>query len=132
MANLGEHPHVPAWASTRRVWIAAGALFACLAALTLTDLWLESHTGLPVGLPMSPDATKPDLLFGYGQRTSTPSSRPTAREAAPPTPSGSSRARDPDPYVGVGVRHRAGSRDRRDRRCRRRSCRAPSGRGRRC
>ena len=66
MANLGEHPHVPAWASTRRVWIAAGALFACLAALTLTDLWLESHTGLPVGLPMSPDATKPDLLFGYG------------------------------------------------------------------
>ena len=32
----------------------------------MADLWLESHTGLPVGLPMSADATKPDLLFGYG------------------------------------------------------------------
>lgn len=60
------HPYVPAWASTRRAWIAVGALLACLAALTLTDLWLESHTGLPVGLPMSANATKPDLLFGYG------------------------------------------------------------------
>lgn len=66
MARLGEHPNVPVWAGTQRVWIAVSALLAGLAALSLTDLWLESHTGLPVGLPMSPDATKPDLLFGYG------------------------------------------------------------------
>ena len=57
---------MPAWASVRRAWIAVGALSVCLAALSLTDRWLESHSGLPVGLPMSANATKPDLLFGYG------------------------------------------------------------------
>lgn len=56
---------VPTWASARRTWVAIGALLVCLAALKLTDVWLESHTGLPVGLPMSADATKPDLRFGY-------------------------------------------------------------------
>ncbi len=66
MAELAQHPNVPSWASVRRAWIATGALLACLVALRLTDLWLEVHTGLPVGLPMSADATKPDLLFGYG------------------------------------------------------------------
>ncbi len=66
MASRRHHPDIPAWASVRRARIAVGALLGCLAALGLTDLWLESHTGLPVGLPMSADATKPDLLFGYG------------------------------------------------------------------
>jgi len=66
MNHLAQHPDVPAWASARRARIAVAALLACLAALTLADLWLESHTGLPVGLPMSAGATKPDLLFGYG------------------------------------------------------------------
>ncbi len=66
MSELTQRPDVPGWASPRRAWLALGALLACLAALMLADLWLESHTGLPVGLPMSADATKPDLLFGYG------------------------------------------------------------------
>ncbi len=54
------------WASPRRARLALAALVACLVALTLADLWLEHHTGLPVGLPMSSEATKPDLWFGYG------------------------------------------------------------------
>ncbi len=55
----------PPWASASRTRWALAALVACLVALTLADAWLEQHTGLPVGLPMSSDATKPDLLFGY-------------------------------------------------------------------
>ena len=66
MTELTQRRDVPGWASPRRAWIALGVLLACLAALMLADRWLESHTGLPVGLPMSADATKPDLLFGYG------------------------------------------------------------------
>jgi hypothetical protein len=49
-----------------RGWLALGALLCCLTALTVTDLWLARHSGMPVGRPMSSDATKPDLLFGYG------------------------------------------------------------------
>lgn len=55
----------PLWATRRRTWWAAAMLLASLAALTLTDAWLESHTGDPVGMPMSSEATKPDLWFGY-------------------------------------------------------------------
>jgi hypothetical protein len=65
MSELTARPDLPGWASPRRSWMAIGALVACLAALTVADVWLERHTGLPVGLPMSTDATKPDLLFGY-------------------------------------------------------------------
>jgi hypothetical protein len=67
ISGPARRPLVPRWATDRRARLAAGALLACLAALTVTDLRLESHTGLPVGVPMSADATRPDLLFGYGE-----------------------------------------------------------------
>lgn len=65
MTELTHRTDVPGWASSRRAWLALGALLVCLTALMLADLWLERHSGVPVGLPMSADATKPDLLFGY-------------------------------------------------------------------
>lgn len=66
MTEVTLHHDVPRWASRRRTRLAVAVLLASLVALTVADIWLESHSGLAVGMPMSSDAGKPDLRFGYG------------------------------------------------------------------
>ncbi|HSJ29169.1 MAG TPA: hypothetical protein VLB67_13255 [Acidimicrobiia bacterium] len=62
---MTDRSSVPPWATPRRTLLAVAAFLVSLAALAAADMWLESITGEPVGSPMSADATKPDLWFGY-------------------------------------------------------------------